>query len=68
MKVRTFMHHHRNTLIVLGCLALPSLLWAQGNSAAVQPALTVDPCRKSVSKFEETIGVIRQAQGNQARE
>ena len=40
---------------------------AQGNSAALTPNMTVsDPCRTEVSRFEQTIGFIRQTQGNQA--
>jgi hypothetical protein len=40
---------------------------AQGNSAALAPSFqTSDPCRAAVSKFEQSIGFIRQSQGNQA--
>lgn len=41
---------------------------AQGNSAAVTtPTFQAhDPCRASVSRFEQAIGFIRQSQGNQA--
>ena len=40
---------------------------AQGNSGALKPELpTADPCRQEVSRFEETIGFIRQAQGTKA--
>lgn len=40
---------------------------AQGNSAALTHNFeTSDPCRVAVSKFEQTIGLIRNIQGNQA--
>ena len=40
---------------------------AQGNSPALTPSmLPPDHCRSEVSRFEQTIGFIRQAQGNQA--
>ena len=40
---------------------------AQGNLDALTPNFTVpDKCRAEVSKFEQAIGFIRQAQGNKA--
>jgi hypothetical protein len=54
-------------------LSLGMLLWllaqpsgAEGNSASLNPAIKVDPCRSEVSRFEETIGYLRQVQGNTA--
>ena len=50
-------------LLALGAPAA----WAQGNSAALTPQLQApDPCKQEVSKFEQTIGFIRQTQGNKA--
>ena len=50
-------------LLALGAPAV----WAQGNSAALTPQLQApDPCKQEVSKFEQTIGFIRQTQGNKA--
>ena len=49
----------------LACVAL--LAQAQGNSAALSaPLPPTDPCRSEVSKFEETIALIRQTQGTPA--
>ena len=51
--------------LLLAAWGLPAQ--AQGNSAALNPNMAVsDPCRAEVSRFEQTIGFIRQAQGNQA--
>ena len=59
----------KNRIFGLGLLLAawgPQTL-AQGNSAALTPNMTVnDPCRAEVSRFEQTIGFIRQTQGNQA--
>ena len=59
----------KNRIFGLGLLVAawgPQTL-AQGNSAALTPNMTVnDPCRAEVSRFEQTIGFIRQTQGNQA--
>ncbi len=45
----------------------PALAQTPGNSDALKPDFqTTDPCRAKVSKFEQTIGFIRQAQGNTA--
>ena len=59
----------KNRIFGLGLLlaAWGSQTLAQGNSAALTPNMTVnDPCRAEVSRFEQTIGFIRQTQGNQA--
>ncbi len=40
--------------------------YSEGNSAALNPVIKIDPCRSEVSKFEETIGYLRQVQGNKA--
>lgn len=40
---------------------------AQSNTPTLEPSFqSVDPCRVSVAKFEETIGFIRQSQGTKA--
>ena len=54
------------TVSLLSCLSIMQV-YAQGNSAALTPNVTVqDPCRSEVSRFEETIGHIRQLSGNAA--
>lgn len=54
------------TVGALSCAAALQV-FAQGNSAALNPNVTVqDPCRTEVSRFEETIGQIRQLSGNAA--
>jgi hypothetical protein len=58
--------------IVSGWLAA-TLAWptgpahALGNSEGIGPKMQVEnPCLNEVSKFEQTIGFIRQSQGNRA--
>jgi hypothetical protein len=53
----------------VGCVVavVAAQVHAQGNSAALTPTLAApDACRTEVARFEETIGFIRQAQGNKA--
>ena len=54
--------------IVIAMAIYPIQAFAQSNSAALSPSFqpTSDPCKTVVSKFEQTIGFIRQSQGNQA--
>lgn len=56
------------SLVTIMSMAMyPLQARAQGNSAALTPTFQVsDPCKTAVSKFEQTIGFIRQSQGNQA--
>ncbi|MBE2262915.1 MAG: hypothetical protein IAE92_09235 [Burkholderiaceae bacterium] len=57
---------HLQTSCMLLTLA-STAAWAQGNSAALTPQLQApDACKQEVSKFEQTIGFIRQTQGNKA--
>ena len=52
---------------VLALALLAPCAWSQGNSNALSPELaSPDTCRLEVSKFEQTIGFIRQTQGNKA--
>ena len=47
-------------------LAAPAVL-ALGNSEGIGPKMQAEnPCLNEVSKFEQTIGFIRQTQGNKA--
>lgn len=51
----------------LAMAVCPLQAQAQGNSAALTSNFqTSDPCRVAVSKFEQSIGLIRHTQGNQA--
>jgi hypothetical protein len=53
------------TLLTLTALA--PCAWSQGNSETIPPELSrPDACRLEVAKFEQTIGFIRQTQGNKA--
>ena len=57
--------------VPLGTAVALAVCWpqahAQGNPAALTPNFQAsDPCKSVVSKFEQTIGFIRQSQGNQA--
>lgn len=66
MTVKSMFHTVlRLIFVVMGVCQMQAQ--AQGNSAALSPALQVnDPCKSAVSKFEQTIGFIRQSQGNKA--
>ena len=53
------------TLLTLA--ALVPCTWSQGISETIPPELLrPDACRLEVAKFEQTIGFIRQTQGNKA--
>lgn len=53
------------TLLPLAVLA--PCAWSQGNSETIPLELSrPDACRLEVAKFEQTIGYIRQTQGNKA--
>lgn len=53
------------TLLLLTALA--PCAWSQGNSDSLTPELSrPDDCRLEVAKFDETIGLLRQIQGNKA--
>lgn len=50
---------------IVTCLVSP-YAYSEGNSAALNPDIKIDACRSEVSRFEETIGYLRQVQGNKA--
>ena len=51
----------------LALIVLAPCAWSQGNSETIPTELSrPDACRLEVAKFEQTIGYIRQTQGNKA--
>ncbi|MES2943972.1 MAG: hypothetical protein V4772_13985 [Pseudomonadota bacterium] len=57
----------RGTTLAFSALVLCVLqAQAQGSPATAVTFQALDPCRAAVSRFEQTIGFIRQSQGNAA--
>jgi len=58
---------HANAGLLLAAALAAGPAWAQGNPEGTGPKMQAqDACQSEVSKFEQAIGLVRQASGQQA--